>query len=713
MTDAADNARPTTAPSIKPITTYLDKWEGLEEGSVLGLKEFQGLFSKNASADAMWKIYEQTNQDKYPMGLLALVAIEPDDYFVVPIHSPERAKTKPGSTLADALIGVECDRGTTLVMRKLSSAHTVFDMFSTVIVPNVPKDAEFLAYGKNRDNQLDGLLAPFTATGATTEEVTVHRCCPVNSQVLQEVVGQIWRPFELYQHLHQWYTHLDSEQQLARMAVWEPTQWARAASLWIADANDANAPLCAPPLAIANFETWCPQLRESLPDHKAYIQDRMDRDFPDRKPTPGDTSFAYALEELRKANLLKDGSSTPTVVTAPGPTTDKKTWKSHSGLAYEILCRLQGTADESQFANGFKQLIDYPKKEWRMQMELALNSASNGLVGRTPVIHKALVENITTGQWACKPTEQRHYELAVSLFSMVPPTSPLGKAMIQQTAIHDETESGRARLTNMQDIKSSTKVEVMLLDDLDKLDTALHMMATFLDLYEHAEHAECFRNFLTQTWPNVRLSYRTPDTIPRDTKYPALTLSCYIAEMMNEYWHHRQCGGKPNLPAYDTVLEVLSSRKWHLIQHTVPTRYLDIMEAAKRSTRTPTPDQTPSSGSESGGASPSRETPQVMVTNPELVEAWNTAWLADGRTITTLQAQGNIPHVKVQGSDKPICISWNLKGACSSKCKKSYSHYTSVAQEHIPKRVMSAATRGKIQNYVDTHLGTDNAGQNS
>jgi hypothetical protein len=268
------------------------------------------------------------------------------------------------------------------------------------------------------------------------------------------------------------------------------------------------------------------------------------------------------------------------------------------------------------------------------------------------------------------------------------------------------------------------------------------MMCTFLKVYEESEHVAAFKDFHEKTWPQVRRLLEAPgDVVPADIKEPVLLIACHIARIMNRYWTELQLGRKPNLPSYNSILTVVDDNKWHLIQHDIPNHYRDMLAKLKSPQRGLTVARlsnwttsrisgsgtrnndwaAPRSGGPISGASDGGKVEgerknswkDRAITNPELDAGWHSGWKGDGRTITTLKAQGNVPKAKVQGELQPICLAWNLKGECNTNCGLRYSHFCSTAAEFVPRKVLHEDAKRAIQADVDG-LGKngENAKQN-
>jgi hypothetical protein len=379
-----------------------------------------------------------------------------------------------------------------------------------------------------------------------------------------------YRPVDLYDAIDAW--NKARAIPIKPEECW-PLLWARVASVQQLDTDGTETN---PPCHLGLLDSTLPPLRLARPDEAAYMVNRLKQDLPgfDQQPagSRGDRlrDLAAALERLQRvvrASAVANAS--------------ERTWQAVNPYSYESLCLLQKTTDECEFSKGLQTLIKYPQKEWRAAMEQALSAAGGNIPGGTPVVTKRLVDSVTRGQWCTKSTERGHYELGVSIFSLVLPTSPLGKSLRDKNLLQDAVDGGTVQV-NVDVIKDLAKSEVTLIRDTTSLDFALSMMCTFLKVYEEGEHAQSFERFHRDTWPLLRRLLDTPgDVVPSDIEEPVLLIACHIAKIMNRYWTELELGRKPNLPAYATILTIVDERKWYLIQHDIPNHYLTMLAKLK------------------------------------------------------------------------------------------------------------------------------------
>mmetsp|Transcript_54389 Transcript_54389/g.132016 ORF Transcript_54389/g.132016 Transcript_54389/m.132016 type:complete len:191 (-) Transcript_54389:440-1012(-) len=189
---------------------------------------------------------------------------------------------------------------------------------------------------------------------------------------------------------------------------------------------------------------------------------------------------------------------------------------------------------------------------------------------------------------------------------------------------------------------------------------------------------------------------------------------------MDAYWKDLQLGGKPALPDYNAVLTVVENAKWSLVQDEVPNHYWDLIPKGSTGS-TGTASTSDMSSNQSNASTTTNNTGtdrtgerSVRITNPSPDGEWNAKFKDDGRKISTLNSQGNMPKFRDDGVEKPVCLCWNLDGYCYSKCSKKKSHYCTVAGgDHVPIRRIPQGIKVKMDTYVAT-FGTngENANQN-
>eukprot|EP00529_Nitzschia_sp_RCC80_P010816 CAMPEP_0113445590 /NCGR_PEP_ID=MMETSP0014_2-20120614/3267_1 /TAXON_ID=2857 /ORGANISM="Nitzschia sp." /LENGTH=621 /DNA_ID=CAMNT_0000336651 /DNA_START=101 /DNA_END=1966 /DNA_ORIENTATION=- /assembly_acc=CAM_ASM_000159 len=552
---------------------YKDVWKGLGE-TVLEYTEFYKLFPPFGDPASLAAHLLDANPLTSPIGILLLVAPTKGDYFVVPMHSVEKARATPGRPLCKAQVGVEGDlhpvTGNVNFRRVESIAD---DMFTTVKDISVPTAAGFLKRRETASNWEGELLKPVPENASDHEKVSVLKCCPIPLEILYEIVGKWYRPYELYDILLEWNRQRNKP---IKLDVFWPLVWARAASV-MQQGTDALYP----PLTFMGGLDWnVPPLRETLPDEAEYIVERLKHDLPGRYhvkklPMEGNLNdLTEAVKDLKVATNSGSAASSPV----------ERTWQTVNKYSYESLCKLQKTTDESHFSDGFRSIIKYPQKEWRSVMEQALSTAGGNIPGGTPVVTKLLADNVTRGQWSTSSNERGHYELCLSLFGLVLPTSPLGKSLRERNLVQDAVDGGTVQV-NIESIKELSKAEVTLIRDTTTLDLALSMMCTFLQVYEEVEHATAFKEFYYNTWPLVRRLLDAPgDIVPDGIEEPVLLVACHLARIMNQYWSELREGRRPNLPSYGNVLAVVDENKWHLIQHDIPNHYKAMLNKLKSDT---------------------------------------------------------------------------------------------------------------------------------
>mmetsp|Transcript_18923 Transcript_18923/g.45684 ORF Transcript_18923/g.45684 Transcript_18923/m.45684 type:complete len:729 (+) Transcript_18923:236-2422(+) len=686
---------------------YKEHWATLED--TLDHEEFYKLFPPFGDPKVMLEHLLDADPMTTPIGLLVLVEPLEDEPHIVPLHSVEKVRAKPGTSLCKALVGIDGDVNRItggITMRKLEGiSSSMFDDMKDIRVPT----GGGISNLRTKASSWSGHYLEALADNARESElITVPKVMPIPTELLTHLVGTWYRPFELYDALLDWNK---AREKPIPMAKFWASRWACAAltkqSRLEGGADAAIEVVEAPPLLLGGLDWTLPPLRDALPEEAEYMGRRLSRDLPNRyQPSRGKPEVPTDFTALTDAVKGLKGTSGNATKASP------KTWEETNKYSYESLCKLQKTTDEDQFSDGFRNLISYPQKEWRTVMEQALSAAGGDSPASTPVVTKLFAENVTRGQWNTKSTERGHYELAVSIFGLVLPNSPLGKSLRDRNLAQDAVDSGTVQ-TTLETIKELSKAEVTLIRTTSTLDIALSMMKTFLSVYEEAEHAERFLEFYTSTWPKVRRLLDAPgDVIPSDIEEPELLIACHIARIMNKYWTELKLGRKPNLPSYENIYEVVDENKWHMIQHDIPNHYKELLKKAKAGT-TKKGNGVPSGGGTSNSG-PSDESNNggprgVTIQNPDPVDGWKEAWQGDGRTISTLKRQGNVPKTKFKGQMRPICLAWNLKGECSTACsQRESSHFTTVASEGAPKLTMRAETRQAIQTYIDG-FGSDGA----
>ena len=112
MTEKQDDTTVTpstiTGQSGSP-TNYRELWSGLESTP---WEEFFKLFPLHGDGSDMWDLLLEVHPKQFPVGLLVLVEATPEDYYVVPIHSLEKARSSDPSSsnqMRKTVVGVEGD----------------------------------------------------------------------------------------------------------------------------------------------------------------------------------------------------------------------------------------------------------------------------------------------------------------------------------------------------------------------------------------------------------------------------------------------------------------------------------------------------------------------------------------------------------------------------------------------------------------------------
>ena len=113
MTEKQDD--PSTTPSTltsrtgSGATSYKEMWAGLALETP-EVDEFYKLFPLHEDPKELWELVLDLHPKKFPVGLLTLVEVVPGDYFVVPLHSLEKARgVGPEFTLRKEIIAIEGD----------------------------------------------------------------------------------------------------------------------------------------------------------------------------------------------------------------------------------------------------------------------------------------------------------------------------------------------------------------------------------------------------------------------------------------------------------------------------------------------------------------------------------------------------------------------------------------------------------------------------
>mmetsp|Transcript_50704 Transcript_50704/g.122310 ORF Transcript_50704/g.122310 Transcript_50704/m.122310 type:complete len:727 (-) Transcript_50704:3667-5847(-) len=702
--------------------TYLDVWTQLQSPPM----DHGTLHSELKVHDTPGDLVEymlDTDPATEPICFLTLVLID-GEYFVVPYHSLERARGGRESSLRSSKVAVECDLDRTtgmVTMRRFDGIiDQVMETDHMVLVPTHPEGMEEV---RMRDTT-SGLLPAIRPNYAKSEEVTYLRCCPITVEQMIYLGPSMLTPLEVYDLLVEWNAEAEDP-----MKDFPALQWARGAALWRYKdpANKDDESVAPPPQALGEIDRALPPLRMGKPQEAQYVINRLKTDLaqrymPQDTTNPGLANLTDVVAELGRH--VKDSYQEGRTATGT-TTTSIRTWQKVNSYTYESLSKLFGTTTEEEFPEGFKRLVAYPVKEWRGIMEQALDTAGGRSPGRTPVVTRLLADNVTRGKWCTKGESADHFELAVSIFAFILPNSKLGEKLRERNLLTDAQASGEVQV-NVEEFKALYKQELTLIRDTDTLDVALSMMDTFMSEYEEEGHAMAFHQFYVEQWPEIR-RYLNFGNVPRTVKEPELTVACHIAWIQNEYW--LQLSTTPladrmtpiPLPDYGRIYRIVVGKMWHCVAHEVPDHYWEMIERAdkiKSNNKTRSDDSTAGDRSGAGGSNNgqdggSREETNITTDNPSLNSDWKEAWEGDGRYITTLNKQGQGPKTRVDGRLQFVCLAWNLKGRCTTKCRKRATHYCTVATEHTPKRNMPNAVKATMDEFVGT-FGTnkENAGQN-
>ena len=374
--------------------------------------------------------------------------------------------------------------------------------------------------------------------------------------------------------------------------------------------------------------------------------------------TTGITELRNTLENNHQAQISHDVNSRTKTFT------DK-----HGSTLSERVCRLCSAVDDQHLPEIHELLVNAPKNREYGIIQAIINercgiSSVQLTEGTAPIATTKLVEEVFRSYQPCGAGTQ--FAQGLSPFAIV-------------------CEGHKEMAEVQQRIKSASLIEAgtsMTLADATTLTTRdvrfpntpfvaiekLYGWSVVIDVFHGAATpiATSVRKAANIIGPHLHRLSETMGDIPG----AGMDLICRVLfDMQQDYFlfcSRLAAGGNPSVPTFDSLVNQIQTSRANSLSP-LPVHWYSLIDAP------PNSKNTRGTGVQPAGPSPRQQSGTTQVSNPRPDRRLLDRFANSGHPSITAMLGNHGGEVPKHG-DKPVCLSWALRGTCSDGCKRKSVH---------------------------------------